>query len=302
VLQTEERITLDNAILVAGEFVWVIITALAATGSGDVIKGATGGYVLASVVVFYARLIAADRHTRLPADFWKYGELRVAGQVLKLGLMITLAQLANFLYAPTDYVMINWLIDPLAVATYAPAVQIDGGLLLLVSGLAAVLLPKSALAHAAGDLPTLRRYYVRGTLASTALLVAGALAVWGASPWIFRIWLDSDMPQTRAILPLVLLHTVIGGSGSVGRSILIGAGRIKPLTAAVLIAALGNVIVSFCAVRFLGWGPYGIIAGTICAAVGCFAIWMPWYVMRTLRRMRDAPPLPIDLPPPPATM
>jgi len=96
----------------------------------------------------------------------------------------------------------------------------------------------------------------------------------------------------------VLIHTVIGGSGGVGRSVLIGAGKIKPLTTAVLVAAIANVIISYCAVRFLGWGLYGIIAGTICAAIGCFAVWMPWYVMRTLRRMRDGRALEIEIPPP----
>src|SRR5207244_5534653 len=104
------------------------------------------------------------------------------------------------------------------VATYAPAVQIDAGLLLLVSGLAAVLFPRSAIAHAAGDVAVVKRYYIRGTLASAGILVAGAAAVWALSPWLFRLWLGNSMDATRAILPLVLIHTIIGGSAMVGRS------------------------------------------------------------------------------------
>ena len=67
---------------------------------------------------------------------------------------------------------------------YAPAVQIDAGLLLTVAALANVLLPRTAVAHAAGDAGAVRRYYVRGTLASVAMLSCAALAVWLAAPWL----------------------------------------------------------------------------------------------------------------------
>ena len=44
------------------------------------------------------------------------------------------------------------------------------------------------------------------------------------------------MPETRAILPLVLFSTIAGGSSAVGRSVLLAMGKVKPFTAAVLIA------------------------------------------------------------------
>ena len=43
------------------------------------------------------------------------------------------AQLADYLYAPTDYILINRLLGWREVAIYTPAMQIDAGLLLLVS-------------------------------------------------------------------------------------------------------------------------------------------------------------------------
>jgi O-antigen/teichoic acid export membrane protein len=208
---------------------------------------------------------------------------RIQKSLLAFGGLVTLAQLADFLYSPTDYILISRLLTLADVSTYAPAVQLDAGLLTLVTGLSAVLLPVSAVAHGEGDVGRLRRYYVHGTLASTTLLAAAAGAAWLLSPWIFKLWLGDTMPATRAILPLVLVHTVVGGSGAVGRSILLGMGKVKPFTASVLVAGLANVLLSYAFVRFFGWGLRGIVLGTIIAVVARAAVWTPWYVLRTLK-------------------
>jgi O-antigen/teichoic acid export membrane protein len=209
--------------------------------------------------------------------------------LLGFGVLVTLGQLADFLYSPVDFILISRLLRLEYVGIYAPAVQIDAGLLTLVTGLGAVLLPRSALAHAGGDTATVRRYYVRGTLASSALLAAAALAVWVLSPWILRLWLGRDMPETRAILPLVLIHTVVGGSSAVGRAILLGMGKVKPFTASVLMAGVTNVLLSYVFVRYFGWGLRGIVLGTIIAVVARAGIWMPWYVLRSLKQVAATP-------------
>jgi len=70
-----------------------------------------------------------------------------------------------------------------------------------------------------------------------------AIGVWLLAPLILRIWLGAD-PGTTIILPLVLIHTVIGGSSTTGRAILLAMGKFKPFTASVLIAGAVNVVAS----------------------------------------------------------
>jgi O-antigen/teichoic acid export membrane protein len=211
--------------------------------------------------------------------------------LLGFGLAVTVAQAADFLYAPTDYLLIDWLIDTRSVAVYAPAIQLDAGLAVIGSGLATVLLPRAAVAHAAGEVAQLHRYYVRGTLATVALVAPCALAVWLASPWIFRLWLGDEMRATQAILPLVLLHNLVGNSGFVGRSVLLAMGRTRAFAASVLAAALLNVAASYTFVM-MGLGLRGIVLGTIVAVCARCLLWMPWYVLRTLSRLaaEQAPP------------
>ena len=116
------------------------------------------------------------------------------------------------------------------------------------------------------------------------LLLVPIGAVWVASPLIFRAWLGEPMRPTQAILPLVLIHTVVGGSSAVGRSILLGMGKVRAFAVSVLIAGVGNVLLSYIFVRHLNLGLDGIVYGTIIAVSLRAGIWMPWYVLKSLRQ------------------
>ncbi len=280
VLQTSDRIALDNLLMAAAELLWVTLSAIAVLMQQSL---AWVGVALltSNLALLLARMLVA--HGIVGSPHLRFVKRGMVTSLLSFGVMVAIAELADFLYAPTDYILINRLLGPSEVGTYAPAVMIDGALLLLVVAVAEVLLPKTALAHHAGDRELVRRYYVVGTLATAVILVVAGIGAYLVSPAIFRLWLGKKLYDTRAILPLVLIHTVIGGSSVVGRSILLGMGKVKPFTTAVIIAGVSNVILSYCFVRYLDLGLRGIIFGTIVAVVGRCALWMPWYVMRALR-------------------
>lgn len=296
VVQTSGSIARDNYLVAWSEAAWLVLTGalIMARSPNVLIVTVAAAYAAAGALLLAIRSLEAGKRTGLLVPDLRLVEGATVKRLLTLGVLIAVGQLADFLYAPTDYILINRLISPGTVAWYAPAVQIDGGLLLLVGALSAVLLPKAAVAHVAGDIATLRRYYVRGTLAAAVLLALAAPAVYGLSPWIFRAWLGDPLPQTQAILPLVLVHTVLGGSSGVGRSILLAMGKAKPFAVAMLVAGAGNVLLSYCLVKYGGLGLKGIVYGTIATAVGRCVVWQPWYVMRTLRSSAGAPPAATD--------
>ena len=289
-LQTNHRIAMDNMILIATEFVWVLLVVIKfqtppvpayPRGPYDELSWIGAAYLAAGLVTLMGRSVAPSV---LKIRYWALPDASLFRPLLATGLLITLAQLADYLYSPTDYLLINHLLAPLDLTHYAPAVQIDSGLLLLVTALGSVLLPKTALAHAAGDRAIVRTYYLRGTVASAVTLLTASLVIYFASPFIFRVWFGNAMPGTVAILPLVLLNTVIGGSSAVGRAILIGIGKTKPFAVSVLMAGVTNVIFSVIFVKYFQMGLKGIILGTVVAVVVRCGIWMPWYVLRELDR------------------
>jgi O-antigen/teichoic acid export membrane protein len=281
-LQVRGRITLDNLLIGGSELLW-LASCLILMPRFSVLNAVGLAWLISGGVLSMARRACAANVMGREAFAFSAVRPEMIKKLLAFGLLVALAQAADFLYAPTDNILINRFIDPVTVAVYAPAIQIDAGLLLLVSGLAAVLLPRSA--RATGQ--QARKYYVMGTLSSLCLLAAAAIAVWILSVPIFRFWLGDSLPATRAILPLVLIHTVVGGSSAVGRSVLLAIGKVKPFTIAVLVAGSANVLLSFIFVRFCGWGLRGIVLGTIVAVVGRCAIWTPWYVLKSLRQTGD---------------
>ena len=289
VLQTNHRIAKDNYLLFEAEIVWVLFTSalmFSRALHSSALAHAVLGYAVASFFLMFRRVSEAQAIVGRP--YWAL-DIPVIKQILHIGGLVTLAQLADFLYAPMDYILINHFLGPRAVATYAPAIQIDSGMLLLVAGIAAVLFPRSAVAHSAGDVAAVRKYYLRGTLASAVILLIASVIVWAVAPLLFRLWLGNPMPATRQILPLVLIHTTIGGSAMVGRSVLLAAGKFTPFAISVLLTGAINVIFSFIFVKYFQLGLAGIIYGTIIAVVSRCLLWMPWYVMKSLREVREIP-------------
>jgi O-antigen/teichoic acid export membrane protein len=285
-LQTSGKIFLDNLLLGTHEIIWGLGTAINVFFFHLPWQRATGFALLAgSLILLFSRGIFSHRYgSGLFDHWWKKFDAPMVRRLLIFGGIVVAAQMADYLYAPTDNLLILNLIDQATVAVYTPAVQIDGGALLLAGALASVLLPRTALAHTSGDPHLVRRYYIRGTLATFFLLLAAAPILWLLSPYFFQIWLGNRMDATCAILPMMLIHTVIGGSSAVGRAILLAIGKVRAFALSVLIAGIANVVLSYSFVRFCHLGLRGIILGTIVAVVARCAIWTPWYTLRVLDR------------------
>ena len=302
-LQTCGKIFVDNLLLTLHEVVWTAGTAFDIRVLHLPWQRATGfALVAGSILLLTLRSVFSHRYgSGVFERWWTRVKANLAWRLLTFGGMVVAAQMADYLYAPTNNILITRLIGWQTVGDYTPAVQIDGGMLLLVSALASVLLPRTALAHAAGNIATVRRYYVRGTLATAVLLLVAAPIMWLAAPFLFTQWLGGPLPATCAILPFVLVHTVIGGTSAVGRSILLAIGKVRVFTASVLVGGIANVILSYCFVRYGKLGLPGIVFGTIVAVTGRCAIWLPWYTLRVLRResVSQGAPLLETTPPPP---
>jgi O-antigen/teichoic acid export membrane protein len=299
VIQSRGPIRRDYQSQTALELLWAI---LATTGIFVIAhlpfswQTAVGGaYLLAAIVsasvraFFACQILQKLPRSNAPSRRPLWGRILhldpiVTKSLLTFGGLVVLAQIADYLYAPTDFLLIRWLINLKTVAVYAPAVQMDAGIWLLVSGLSTALLPMSATAFGKRDFQQLRRYYLQGTAITFVLLLVVCFLGWIAAPGLFRLWLGNKMKETQRILPFVLIPTVVGGSAMVGRSILLAIGKVRAFTIAVLIAGVSNVILSYCFVKYFNLGLKGIVLGTIVAAVARCALWTPWYVLRSLHQ------------------
>jgi O-antigen/teichoic acid export membrane protein len=311
-LQWSKWISLDNLLIIASELIFCgfALEALRPSpfrsgGGWDVVQQIGPAAVDAALFLLATRIViamAADVFGLIPRLLIHVFlfDRRLLAVIARFAGLIALAQLADYLYAPTDYLLINHLLPAAAAVAYTPAVQIDSGLLLLVSAVGAVLLPRAAAAYGQRQIGHVRRIYLLGTLGCTAAMVLAAAIVLIFSRPLLSVWYGQDMPATRAILPLILVSTVVGGSSAAGRSVLLAAGRTRAYTAAALLAGIANVVLSFCFVRFGHMGLAGIVLGTVIVVVARCGIWMPWYVLQTLRHpspnAAEVIPVPISAP------
>ena len=284
-LQTSGYLALDFLLQAATEICWVAIAYPSLHSnqiSAEAVSIAMGTLMLSNILFGLIRFFLA---TLLQSGLgFTLIQFRYAGLLLRTGSLLMAAQVADLLYGPANQALIKAYLTTQSLAEYAPLLHIDAALLLGVGGLATLLLPKTAIAMGDQNHAAIRRYYVNGTLASLTLLAAGAAFAWAVAPRLFKVWFGDPLPATVALLPLVMIHTVIGGTAGVGRSILFGMNRAAAYTAASLVGGVANVGLAILLVTHTALGLRGIILATIITVVVRCAIWMPWYTLRAIRQ------------------
>jgi len=202
--------------------------------------------------------------------------------MLVSSLTISLGHLADFLYAPTNLLLLYRYVPSGEISRYAAALQFDAALMLLVGGLGAWLLPRFAVSLASGNFKAARREYVKSTWTVLCILILAAMTVVIGAPVLFRLWLG-EMPAGQwLILAMVMVHTVIGGTSVTGRAVLLGGGHVRAYTIAAIIAGVCNVVLAYLFLAVVGWGAVGVVFATILVTAVRCGIWMPWFVLRKL--------------------
>ena len=277
-LQACGMLSIENGALLCGEALWAIGVATTDLPANANALRSVGGALLAGQLATLLIRLAFDPARRLPFLF-------TSGLRTTLAAVATLylGSLADYLYGSSNQILIDRELGRSALAAYVPCLQIDGALLLIVSGLGVALFPRLALHARNDDRAAIRRDYLVGTGASLAMLAAAAFGAWIAAPWAIARWLGTVPAGTLAVLPFVLIHTVLGGTAGVGRAVLLGMGRFKAYTISALVGGLANVGLAILFVVGFGWGLRSVAIATIVAVAGRCAIWMPWYVLRALR-------------------
>ena len=286
VVLAANRIVADNVCQIAAEISFVLATVLLTPLLKNPPVSAAFGFLTSAAVLMASRggLASFTRPMRM-ATF----DRQFVWPILLLCGAVLAGQMADWLYAPLNQLLIGWRLGKETVSAYAVAIQIDSGLLLLVGGLAAVLLPTAAIAFHEGRVEELRRRFILGWSASLMLLLAASIFIFLLAAPLLQAWFNDPMQDTRDILPWVLIHTTIGGTAGVGRAVLLAIGRVKAYTISAIIGGVANGAMAYVLLTFTHLGLRGVVLATIVTVAVRCGLWMPWYTLRCLRQPTPSP-------------
>ena len=256
---------------------------MGATIAGGATLVAVGiGFMLAGAALLLSRSWWAFRLSGVLLPTKHPIHLAVVRALLGFGAIVTLAQVADFLYAPTDYILIDRLLRPIDIATYARS-RAD-----------------RRRVAAAGDGAGVRRAPPRGrgpcgqrSCCPAAILLAGNRRQRGAA--------GNGSNADLADLSHAAAHLAWKRNAGNARPTAIGAGEQRhwrkqrggtihsPRCWACSRAGhcRSGIGSGQCGVQLSvrqdgRRGLRGIVLGTSVALIGRCAVWMPWYVLKTL--------------------
>lgn len=212
--------------------------------------------------------------------------------MLSYGAKVSLSQLADLLYAPLTLLLLGTFAHKLHLATYSTLLQFDAALLLLTAAITTTLTPRVSNLLSANDPRTALRYTFKATGISFAILTAAAVTLYFTAQPILNLWLGSTPAGLLTVLPIFLIHTVIGGASAPLRAVLLLAGKAKQLTIANTLGGLAVATATFLILKYptyttqtTGLLPLQAIAAATALSVTLrCALWMPWYTRRVLNR------------------
>jgi hypothetical protein len=277
VLRASRSAAVDNNLQAAGEALWVLLLIIPQSTPALTVANAYAG---SGAVACFIRWIAATTivHRILPV----LGLIDRHSMVQLL--MPDAAQmqvLADLMYLPATFVIMNWYLPVRALAEYASVVGIDLFLQFVASVLAAHWL-QSLPADPSAARPVVG-LVTQKLLITLSLL---SLGVWIFAPAIFQVWLGEHAPLACAVLPLALVHAILSGAGAAERFMLIRHGATGRIVKGTMVAGITNIGLTPLLLGGFNMGLIAVACVAILAYTAGYIARRPWL----LGEMRDIQP------------
>lgn len=263
----------------------LVAAILAGAGMPWLVLALAGGPVLANLLNW--AVLFRSRHPELrPAG--SLVRWPVARDMIRLGILFSITQLALGIAYSTDAFVAARLLDGTAATRYQVVLRLFFLAPQVMSLVLNALWPAYGEAMARGDAGWVRTTLVRSTAVAGGAVAAGSLVLWLLAGPIVRLWLgpegfDPDPLMTAGMAAWAVVVTVMNGIS-------------MPLNAASRIRFQAIVAVVMAAVSVpasvglgLALGLAGIIWGTVLAYLACSVVPYVVNVRRLLRQVEAAP-------------
>ena len=217
-------------------------------------------------------------------DFLRWGVRRASladiKQAAAPGALFLSLSLTNALSLQGFTLLVAATLGPAATAVFNTYRTVARIVVQVTNALSNPLWPELTALKGQQDDGAFWKLYRRANRLGLLIAAAGALLVYGVSPWLLDLWTHGQIPFTATSMALFLGYAAVCSATQVPRVVLMSINRHAGLAAQSLLAAVVSLVVAW-----LVWGSAGM-AGVVGAMfLGEALVWLT--ATRAVRRLRS---------------
>ena len=217
-------------------------------------------------------------------DFLRWGVRRASladiKQAAAPGALFLSLSLTNALSLQGFTLLVAATLGPAATAVFNTYRTVARIVVQVTNALSNPLWPELTALKGQRDDGAFWKLYRRANRLGLAIAAAGALLVYGVSPWLLDLWTHGQIPFTATSMALFLGYAAVCSATQVPRVVLMSINRHAGLAAQSLLAAVVSLVVAW-----LVWGSAGMAGVVGAMLLGEALVWLT--ATRAVRRLRS---------------
>jgi len=242
--------------------------------------GVAGSALLARLGYTLLCLWLSQRRT----DFLRWGVWRASladiKQAAAPGALFLSLSLTNALSLQGFTLLVAATLGPAATAVFNTYRTVARIVVQVTNALSNPLWPELTALKGQRDDGAFWKLYRRANRLGLLIAAAGALLVYGVSPWLLDLWTHGQIPFTATSMALFLGYAAVCSATQVPRVVLMSINRHAGLAAQSLLAAVVSLVVAW-----LVWGSAGMAGVVGAMLLGEALVWLT--ATRAVRRLRS---------------
>lgn len=250
--------------------VWAAAVVVAVSAGRGAVSMAVISLAVAAVVAVVAYLLARRIEPRLRVSP-RLANRAMYRTVLSNGVSFLALRLSSIVYRQMDRFIIGIVLTSASVARYEVAYKIHATAAIALAVAPSAVMPAAAYLGVASDTSQLRTLYLRGTKYAIALCLPVSVAAVLYARALIVTWVGDEYAGLTDTTRLFLAYPMFVAVHTVGVTMLVGIGRMRPVMLLGALAVALNLVLS--AALAPHFGINGVVWGTL---VGYAVVWIPY--------------------------
>lgn len=276
IITAVQRFDLANLIGIGTRFLTAAGT-VAALKTGNGLIGVSIAFCGANVIDYLIRWRVSLGLVPLNVG-WRRANLVRLREVASFGGWNFLVSVNGYIFGYVPNIIIGAFMPIAAVGHYALATGLFRQVCSILGPVAHVMYPAAAEMHVKGDLSGLEKLYHKGSRLMILVLIPTVLGAMFWSEDFYRLWIGesyltgSQFQSVALLFQILTIGIVTSYTTSVAQHILIGAGKMRQVSLALITGSAINLVFSVILLRFNGLAGMAIAAVIASAVIDLIAI------------------------------